>query len=241
MKIICTENYEKMSQCASKIVLNELKKKRCLLGLATGSTPEGLYFELAKAYREKRADFSNVTTVNLDEYVSLPPEHEESYRYFMEKHLFEKIEIDRARTHLPSGIGEPFSECEKYDRLLRDLGRIDLQILGLGLNGHIGFNEPSDFFEKDTHVVSLSESTIEANSRFFQNREEVPRRAITMGIRPIMQAKKVLILVSGKKKAEIAKRAFLGEVTPQVPASILQLHPNAIVIGDRDALSGIMA
>lgn len=237
MKIICTNDYDKMSERAAEIVLKAIAKKKCLLGLATGSTPVGMYERLTRLYREGRADFRHVQSVNLDEYISLPPSHEQSYRYFMQSHLFDHINIDPKNTHLPSGTASPEAECRRYEDLLKSLGRIDLQVLGLGHNGHIGFNEPGEIFVKETHIVDLTESTILANARFFSRPEEVPRRAITMGIRSIMQARTVLVLVSGRGKAEIVKRAFTGDVTPRVPASVLQLHPNVILIGDKEALS----
>ena len=234
MKILTFKDYREMSERAAEMILRQVRrKKKSVLGLATGSTPIGMYDAIAKA----GADFSGVESVNLDEYVGLPAEHDQSYAYFMREHLFSRINIDLARTHVPSGTAENIEEeCKTYDALLNRLGRIDIQVLGLGHNGHIGFNEPNDCFEKNTHVVELDESTISANARFFTSSDEVPRRAITMGIQPILCARNVLVLVSGESKAEIVKRAFTGPVTPHVPASILQLHPSVTVMGDKDAL-----
>lgn len=233
MKIIACKDYREMSERAAEVILRQVRrKKKSVLGLATGSTPIGMYDVLAQS----GADFSGVESVNLDEYVGLPAEHDQSYAYFMRKHLFERINIDLARTHVPSGVSDVEEECRNYDAILNRLGRIDVQVLGLGHNGHIGFNEPADSFEKNTHIVELDESTISANARFFTSSDEVPRRAITMGIQPIMCARNVLVLVSGESKAEIVKRAFTGPVTPRVPASILQLHPSVTVIGDLEAL-----
>ena len=234
MKIVVCNDYSEMSERAAEMILRQVRrKKKSVLGLATGSTPIGMYDAIARA----GADFSGVESVNLDEYVGLPAEHDQSYAYFMREHLFNRINIDFARTHVPCGTAADVEkECREYDALLNRLGRIDIQVLGLGHNGHIGFNEPSDCFEKNTHVVALDESTISANSRFFASSDEVPRRAITMGIQPIMCARNVLVLVSGESKAEIVKRAFTGPITPRVPASVLQLHHSVTIMGDREAL-----
>ena len=179
--------------------------------------------------------------MNLDEYVGLAPTHDQSYRYFMQHNLFDHVNIDPANTNVPNGLAEhPEAECERYNQVIRSLGGIDVQVLGMGHNGHIGFNEPGHAFELETHVVELTESTIEANARFFASRDEVPRRAITMGIKSIMQARQILVVVSGEDKADIVQRAFFGPVEPQVPASILQMHPNVVLCGDRAALSRIL-
>lgn len=233
MKIIVSENYQKLSEVAAEQFLKQLhRKKSSLFGLATGSSPVGMYEEIAK----RKEDFSKAKSVNLDEYVSLSSSHPQSYARFMRENLFEKVNFDAKNTFIPCGTAPDLEkECARYDGILKKLGAIDLQILGLGHDGHIGFNEPGDIFEKDTHVVELQSTTIEANARFFSSKEEVPRRAITMGLRPIMNAKSILILVSGKSKAEIVKRAFFGPVTPKVPASILQLHPQVTLLVDREA------
>ena len=215
-------------------------KPNCVLGLATGSTPIGTYDQLVEWYNKGDLDFSEVTTVNLDEYKGLPRTNDQSYYYFMHQHLFDRVNIDPERTNVPNGM-EPDAEkeCGRYEELIRSLGGVDLQLLGLGHNGHIGFNEPGEAFEKETHCVDLTESTIEANKRFFASADDVPKQAYTMGIKTIMQAKKILIVVSGEDKAETVKNAFFGPVTPQVPASILQMHPDFTLIADEDALSEI--
>ncbi len=239
MKIIKTSNYEKMSRAAANIIAAQvIMKPDCVLGLATGSTPIGTYEHLVRSYQTGDLDFSNVTSINLDEYKGLSGDNDQSYRYFMNEHLFRHVNIRPECTHVPDGL-EPDSAkaCDDYNRIIAQSGGIDLQLLGLGHNGHIGFNEPADSFEKDTHCVDLTQSTIDANARFFASMDEVPKQAYTMGIRNIMQAKKILVVVNGKGKAEIVKKAFFGPVTPQVPASILQLHNDVILVGDEDALS----
>ncbi len=232
MRIIHTENYEQLSRQAANIIAAQvILKPESVLGLATGSTPIGTYEELIKMYENGDLDFSKVTTINLDEYYGLTPDNDQSYRYFMNEHLFSKVNVDMEKTNIPSGIArDPQAECERYDALIENLGGIDLQLLGIGHNGHIGFNEPDDKFTKETHIVRLGKSTIEANSRFFRSYDDVPKQAITMGIKSIMNAKKVLLVASGKAKQEIVKKAFFGPVTPAVPASILQFHPDLTVI-----------
>ena len=212
----------------------------CVLGLATGSTPIGTYDQLVEWYNKGDLDFSEVTTVNLDEYKGLPRTNDQSYYYFMHQHLFDRVNIDPERTNVPNGM-EPDAEkeCGRYEELIRSLGGVDLQLLGLGHNGHIGFNEPGEAFEKETHCVDLTESTIEANKRFFASADDVPKQAYTMGIKTIMQAKKILIVVNGENKADIVERAFFGPVTPEVPASILQLHNDVTLVGDEEALAKI--
>lgn len=239
MKIIKTKNYEQMSRVAANILSAQIiMKPDCVLGLATGSTPIGTYDQLINWYKKGDIDFSEVTTINLDEYKGLSPENDQSYRYFMNTHLFDHINIDKDKTYVPNGL-EPDSEkaCSEYDQIIKAHSGIDLQLLGLGNNGHIGFNEPGDSFEKETHCVSLTESTIDANARFFSSIEEVPTQAYTMGIKTIMQAKKVLVVVSGEDKASIIKEAFFGPITPKVQASILQLHNDVTIVADEAALS----
>ncbi len=242
MRVYCMENYKLMSRKASAVIsAHVICKPHCVLGLATGSTPIGLYEALRNGCQNGDLDFSRVTTVNLDEYVGLDEENSQSYRYFMNKNLFDHLNINKENTHLPNGRADNLdAECERYENLIRDVGPLDLQLLGMGHNGHIGFNEPSDQFIAPTHVVSLTKSTIQANARFFESEDQVPRKALTMGMRAIMQANTILLVVSGKDKAEIVKEALTGPVTPKVPASILQLHRNLIVVGDKDALSGVM-
>jgi glucosamine-6-phosphate deaminase len=241
MKIYRAADYKDMSRKAANIISAQIiMKPNCVLGLATGSTPIGTYQQLAEWYRKGDLDFSEVTTVNLDEYKGLPRTSEQSYYYFMHKNLFDEVNINPEYTHLPNGM-EPDSEkeCARYDALIHSLGGVDLQLLGLGHNGHIGFNEPDEAFEKETHCVDLQQRTIEANKRFFDSADEVPKQAYTMGIKTIMQAKKILVVVSGADKAEIVKKAFFGPVTPEIPASILQMHNDVTLVGDSAALAGI--
>jgi len=232
MKFIKVDSYEKLSMHAANIIASQvILKPNCVLGLATGSSPLGTYAELAKKYNNGEVDFSGVTSVNLDEYVGLTGDHDQSYRYFMDNNLFCNINIDRNKTHVPNGCADDFAaEGARYDALIKELGGIDLQLLGIGLDGHIGFNEPDDVFVGPTHEVVLDPSTIEANARFFASIDDVPTKAITMGMMSIMQAKKVLLIANGKNKEEIVNKSFFGPITPEVPASILQLHPDLTVI-----------
>ena len=241
MKIYKAADYKEMSRKPANIIASQvIMKPDCVLGLATGSTPIGTYERLVELYEEGDLDFSDVKTVNLDEYKGLPRTNDQSYYYFMHDNLFDKVNIDPANTNLPDGM-EPDSdqECARYEDLIRSLGGVDLQLLGLGHNGHIGFNEPADAFDKETHCVDLQESTIEANKRFFASADEVPKQAYTMGIGTIMRAKKILIVVSGEDKADIVAKAFFGPVTPAVPASILQMHGDVTLVADAAALSKI--
>jgi glucosamine-6-phosphate deaminase len=238
MKLILAKDYLDMSKKAAGILMAQvITKPNSVLGLATGTTPIGTYNFLAKWNQEGIVDFSLVKTVNLDEYCGLSGEHPQSYRYFMNKNLFGKINIPIQNTYLPNGKAEDcFLECEAYDKTIQNLGGIDLQLLGIGHNGHIGFNEPDKVFYKKTHRVELTESTIQANSRMFDNKEEVPTYAITMGIQTIMSAKRILLISSGKDKARILKEALEGPVDPQIPASVLQLHPDVTVIADEECM-----
>lgn len=241
MKIYKAKDYKDMSRKAANIISAQvIMKPNCVLGLATGSTPIGTYDQLVEWYNKGDLDFSEVTTVNLDEYKGLPRTNDQSYYYFMHQHLFDRVNIDPERTNVPNGM-EPDAEkeCGRYEELIRSLGGVDLQLLGLGHNGHIGFNEPGEAFEKETHCVELTESTIEANKRFFASADDVPKQAYTMGIKTIMQAKKILIVMNGENKADIVERAFFGPVTPEVPASILQLHNDVTLVGDEAALAKI--
>lgn len=232
MKFITVDTYEKLSRQAANIISAQvILKPDSVLGLATGSSPLGTYKQLIEWYEKGDIDFSNVTSVNLDEYVGLDPKNDQSYRYFMNKNFFEHINIDINNTYVPNGCAVDLAgEGRKYDEHIAELGGIDLQLLGIGLDGHIGFNEPDKYFVKSTHVVDLHESTIKANSRFFANIDEVPKKAITMGMVSIMQAKKILLIASGKEKRDILEKAFYGPITPEIPASILQLHPDITVI-----------
>ncbi|MCR5255544.1 MAG: glucosamine-6-phosphate deaminase [Acetatifactor sp.] len=242
MKILVGEDYKQMSRKAANIISAQiLMKPDCVLGLATGSTPIGTYDQLVDWYNKGDLDFSKVKTINLDEYKGLEPTNDQSYRYFMNTHLFDRVNIDKANTNVPNGL-EPDSAkaCNEYNEIINKSGGIDLQLLGLGLNGHIGFNEPGSAFEKETHCVDLTESTIQANSRFFDSFDKVPKQAYTMGIKTIMQAKKIVVVVNGANKAQIVKDAFFGPVTPLVPASVLQLHNDVTLVGDKEALSLVL-
>ena len=239
MNIIRAKDYQDMSRKAANIISAQIiMKPDCVLGLATGSTPVGTYRQLIEWYEKGDLDFSRVSTVNLDEYRGLTHTDPQSYYYFMQENLFDHVNIDKAATHVPDGTNPDAADaCAKHEQIIKSLGGIDLQLLGLGNNGHIGFNEPGAAFEKETHLVDLAESTIRANARFFASIDEVPKQAYTMGIRTIMQAKKILVVVSGEGKADIVSRAFFGPVTPEVPASILQMHPDVTVVCDEAALS----
>lgn len=241
IKFVCAKDYDEMSRKAANVISAQMiMKPNSVLGLATGSTPIGTYACLAERYAQGDLDFSQITSVNLDEYKGLPHENDQSYYYFMNDNLFSKVNIDLNNTYVPDGTIEDSAEaCEKYDEIVRATGGVDLQLLGLGHNGHIGFNEPAEVFPKGTHCVTLAQSTIDANARFFASKEEVPTQAYTMGIQTIMSAKKILMVVSGADKADIVEKAFLGEVTPQVPASILQLHQDVTIVGDEAAFSKI--
>lgn len=243
MRIYKAKDYEEMSRKAAGIVSAQIiMKPDCVLGLATGSTPVGLYKQLIEWYRNGDLDFSGVRTVNLDEYKEISRENDQSYYYFMHQNLFDHVNIPAGNTHLPDGM-EPDSEkeCRRYEELIQSMGSVDLQLLGIGHNGHIGFNEPADAFDKLVHCVNLTQSTIEANKRFFASAEEVPRQAYTMGIQTIMRSKKILIIANGEGKADIVRDAFFGPITPMVPASVLQLHNDVTLVADEAALSKIPA
>ena len=237
MEFIIAESTEDMSrQAADRIASYVDADPSCVLGLATGTTPIGLYACLVEDCAAGKISFADVTTFNLDEYRGLDPEHDQSYRYFMKKHLFDHVDIDQARTHVPEGANpDADAVCAAYEEAIEAAGGIDLQLLGLGPNGHIGFNEPEDTFPATTHCVDLTESTIQANSRLFDSIDDVPRQAYTMGIGTIMAAKEILVVANGSDKADIVRRAFFGPVTPEVPASILQFHPNVTVVVDKEA------
>lgn len=239
MRIIKTKDYEDMSRKAANLISAVMTiKPDCVLGLATGSSPVGTYRSLIRRYENGDLDFSRITTINLDEYKGLDRENPQSYYYFMRENLFSHVNISPDRTFIPDGT-EPDNEkaCSAYNEILHRTGSADLQLLGIGHDGHIGFNEPADTFAKETHCVDLTDMTIEANARFFSSREEVPTQAYTMGIQTIMSAKKVLMVASGTDKAKILREAFCGPVTPRVPASILQFHPDFILVADEAALS----
>lgn len=239
MNIIRAKDYKDMSRKAANIISAQIiMKPDCVLGLATGSTPVGAYAQLIDWYNKGDLDFSRVSTVNLDEYRGLPKENNQSYHYFMHHNFFKHINIRPSHTFVPDGMEENSRiACRAHEDIIRQLGGIDLQLLGLGNNGHIGFNEPGAAFEKETHLVDLTESTIKANARFFEKMEDVPTQAYTMGIKTIMQARKIVVVVNGSGKADITAKAFWGPVTPQVPASILQLHPDVTLVADEEALA----
>lgn len=232
MKYIVTKTYEELSNKAADLIAAQIiVKPNCVLGLATGSSPVGTYKRLIEDNKAGKIDFSAVTSVNLDEYVGLDESNDQSYRYFMNDNLFNHVNIDKAKTFVPNGkAGDLAAEGEAYDQMIKNLGGIDLQLLGIGVDGHIGFNEPDAFFTGPTHQVVLDESTIKANARFFANEDEVPKTAITMGMMSIMQAKKILLVANGAAKKDIVEKAFFGPIDPKVPASILQLHPDVTVI-----------
>ena len=231
MRIYQAENYKAMSRRAANIISAQvIYKPNCVLGLATGGTPVGLYQQLVEWYKKGDLSFAETRSVNLDEYLGLSPHHEQSYRYFMQDNLFDHIDIHPENTHVLNGLAkDPDAECAAYNKLIAELGGIDLQLLGMGHNGHIAFG-------LETHVVDLTESTIEANKRFFESRDEVPRHALSMGIKNIMNARRILMVVSGEEKADIVCKAFMGPVTKEVPASVLQLHPDVTLVGDKAAL-----
>ncbi len=239
MQICKAKDYNDMSRKAANIISAQvIMKPDCVLGLATGSSPVGTYKQLIKWYEKGDLDFSRITSVNLDEYRGLSGDNDQSYRYFMNHNFFDHINVQKERTFVPDGTLEDSKEaCALYDQIIKNVGGIDLQLLGLGHNGHIGFNEPNDFFDTDTHCVDLTPSTIEANKRFFEKEEDVPRQAYTMGIKTIMQARKILVVVSGADKADILQKVVEGPITPQVPASVLQLHPDVTIVADEAALS----
>ena len=241
MKIIRAKDYKDMSRKAANVISAQvIMKPNCVLGLATGGTPVGTYAQLIDWYNKGDVDFSDVTTVNLDEYRGISRENDQSYWYFMHKNFFNSVNIRPDHIHVPDGSNpDAAAACRDYEEIIRSVGGIDLQLLGIGPDGHIGFNEPGAAFELGTHCVDLTESTIEANKRFFDKKEDVPRQAYTMGIKSIMQARKVLMIANGANKADIIKQAFFGPVTPEVPASILQMHPDFVLVLDEEAASKI--
>ncbi len=237
MEIVITETYEDMSRAAADVIAECVSEQPdCVLGLATGSTPIGLYACLVEDNAAGKISFKDVQTFNLDEYRGLDPKHHQSYRYFMQENLFDHVDIVPENTHVPNGFNpDAEAACSEYEEAIAASGGLDLQLLGLGHNGHIGFNEPADHFPVWTNCVALTESTIQANSRLFDSIDEVPREAYTMGIGTIMKARKILVVANGEGKAEIVKKAFFGPVVPEVPASVLQLHPDVTVIVDEAA------
>ena len=238
MKIIQCKDYEEISVAAADEVAKVIReKKNPVLGLATGSTPVGMYEKLVKMYEGGELDFSDVTSVNLDEYYPISPDNVQSYRYYMNSKLFDHVNIDKNNTYIPNGnAADPYVECAKYDSVLDSLGKIDLQVLGIGRNGHIGFNEPDESLYLGTHVTRLSESTLKANSRFFSGGEKIPDRALTMGIGSIFKADKIILLASGESKRDAVKQVLSGKLTTACPATLLNLHPDVTLICDSGAM-----
>ncbi|MCY6959820.1 glucosamine-6-phosphate deaminase [Clostridium brassicae] len=239
MRIIVVDNYEEMSKKAANMVASQvILKPNSVLGLATGDTPVGMYEEIISLYKNEEVDFSKVKTFNLDEYYGLSKENPQSYYYYMMNHLFNHVNIDENNINIPNGMVDNIeSECKNYDKRIVEVGGIDLQVLGIGVNGHIGFNEPDISFESETHLVNLDEKTIESNSRFFNSKEEVPTKAISMGIKTIMHSKKIILLACGNSKANAIFETINGKINPNMPASILQLHRDVVVIVDKEAAS----
>ena len=239
MRIYAAKDYADLSRKAANIISAQvIMKPNAVLGLATGSTPVGAYRQLIEWYNKGDVDFSQISSINLDEYEGLSGKHDQSYRYFMNHNFFDHINIKKENTNVPNGLAQDAEEeCRRYNHVIKSLGGIDLQLLGIGGNGHIGFNEPGTAFEKETHLVTLTEQTRESNARFFKDLDEVPTHAFTMGIKSIMSAKKILLLATGENKAKALYDSFFGPVTPGVPASILQLHNDCTIIADEEALS----
>lgn len=235
------DDYEKVSEAAALIVKAlMISKPQCILGLATGSTPIGLYQSLVRSCKNGEISFRDVRTFNLDEYVGIDMDHPESYHCFMEKHLFDHVDIPKGSFHVPWTDGDNAErDCERYDRSIFEAGGIDLQILGIGGNGHIAFNEPADFFTEETHITTLDERTIRDNARFFDRMEDVPVKAMTVGMGVIMHARRIVMLATGANKADAVYRMLCGEITPRVPASVLRLHPDAVLFLDREAANRI--
>ncbi len=237
MRVIVCDNYEELSDKGAKIVASQIVlKPECVLGLATGSTPEGLYKKLIELYENGEIDFSKVKSFNLDEYYPISPENEQSYRYFMNTKLFNHVNINKDNTRVPCGAtNNPEEECKNYDKMIDEAGGIDIQLLGIGQNGHIGFNEPDENLIAATHLTGLTESTINANARFFADKSDVPTQAITMGIASILKAKKIILLASGEAKREAVSALLDDKITTSNPATMLKVHPDITLICDRAA------
>ena len=240
MKIIVCENYDEMSKAGAAIIADLLNSKpKCVLGLATGSTPVGMYEELRRMNKAGEITFKDVTTYNLDEYYPLAPDHDQSYRYFMNHNLFDHVDIDKSRTHVPNGLAkDPAAEGAAYDKAVEDAGHVDIPVLGVGQNGHIGFHEPEENLYVGTHLTSLTDKTIEANSRFFASKADVPTKAITMGMGTIMKARKILVLASGKNKHFVVSQMMNDRITTRVPSTLLKTHPDVVLICDKAAFEG---
>ena len=239
MEIIPINSYNKMSKLAAEMVTEQIiNKPNTVLGLATGSTPLGMYRELVKIYKKSKLDFSKVITFNLDEYLGLSPEHPQSYHYYMYENFFNHVNIEEKNIHIPKGdTKDPVQECLNYEREIEKVGGIDLQVLGIGVNGHVGFNEPNINLEARTHVIQLSNETIRANSRFFKNLDKVPRKAITMGMATIMKSKKIILMAWGVGKKKPILKVISGHIATDVPASLLQVHNDVILVVDKKIYS----
>ncbi|MEH7381160.1 glucosamine-6-phosphate deaminase [Bacillus sp. JJ1533] len=239
MKVIAVKDFKEMSQFAAAMISHQVKEKpNSVLGLATGGTVVGTYEELIRDHKQNKTSYENIQTVNLDEYLGIDKDHPNSYHHFMMENLFSHININQDNIHIPNGLANNYEEESiKYEKVISDLGGVDLQLLGIGVNGHIGFNEPGTPFDSATHVVELEESTRQANMRFFNSIEEVPTHAVTMGISTIMNSKKILLLVSGKTKAEILEKVINEDITETIPATVLKNHPDVTIIADEEALS----
>ncbi len=240
MKTVICKTYEEISKAAAEEIASIIKEKpKATLGLATGSTPVGMYRELINKYENGELDFSEVTTFNLDEYYPISKDNDQSYDYFMRKNLFDHINISQGKTNIPNGsAADPIAECEKYENKIEENGAVDIQVLGIGQNGHIGFNEPGDYLHTVTHITDLTESTINANARFFESESDVPKKALTMGIGTILKAKKILLLANGRSKHEAISALLDDKITTAIPATLLKTHPNVILICDEEAYYG---
>ena len=240
MRIIICENYEELSERGAEIFKAQVTlKPDSVLGLATGGTPVGLYKKLIEYYKAGSLDFGKVTSFNLDEYYPIAPDNDQSYRYFMNENLFDHINIDKAKTYVPDGLAkDPEAQCKAYEELLKEKGPVDIQLLGIGRNGHIGFNEPDEKLNAVTHITGLTESTIEANARFFNDVSEVPTKALTMGMGTILKSKKIVMLISGKEKHEVLSELLNDDITTQNPATLLKVHPDVVIVCDKAAYEG---
>ena len=237
MKILVCKDYEELSRKSAEIVVSQVnQKKDSVLGLATGGTPVGMYQELVKSYREGKVDFGKVITFNLDEYYGVDHENINSYHYYMNTNFFDHVNIDRKNINIPNGMSKDIEkECREYDEKIQSLGGIDLQILGVGLNGHIGFNEPAKELMSTTHITDLTKETINANARFFEDISQVPTKAITVGMATILRSKKIVVLINGKNKSKIFEKIIGKKITTQIPATLLQLHPDVTIVVDEQA------
>ncbi|MBQ4137540.1 MAG: glucosamine-6-phosphate deaminase [Clostridia bacterium] len=240
MRIIICENYKELSERGAEFFKAQVTlKPDSVLGLATGGTPVGLYKKLIEYNKNGSLDFSRVTSFNLDEYYPISPDNDQSYRYFMNENLFDHINIDKSRTYVPDGLAkDPDAQCKEYEALLEEKGPIDIQLLGIGRNGHIGFNEPDEKLNALTHITSLTESTIEANARFFDDVSEVPTKALTMGMGTILKSKKIVMLISGKEKHEVLSELLSDDITTNNPATLLKVHSDVVIICDKAAYEG---